>query len=113
MQDYLPYIVSVVCALIAGFTSYAVSRKQAKADLTKIEKQHELDMDKQRELFEMEKEKIQLQHSYQIELVQKEAESSASTEMAKTLLSEFLKNPEIQRQISQGAQNGNRQSKRK
>ena len=36
MENYLPYIVSVVCALISGFTSYAVVRKQSKEDIRKI-----------------------------------------------------------------------------
>ena len=46
MSTYLPYIVSVFCAVIAGFTSYTVARKQAKADIQKLEKQHELDIEK-------------------------------------------------------------------
>ena len=51
METYLPYIVSVICATIAGFASYAVARKQAKADIQKLEKQHELDIEKEREKF--------------------------------------------------------------
>ena len=60
METYLPYIVSVICAAIAGFTSYSVARKQAKADIQKLEKQHELDIEKEREKFAMEKEKMEL-----------------------------------------------------
>ena len=45
MNIYLPYIVSVICAAIAGFASYAVARKQAKADIERLIKQHELDID--------------------------------------------------------------------
>lgn len=40
MSTYLPYIVSVICAAIAGFASYAVARKQAKADMQRLEKQY-------------------------------------------------------------------------
>ena len=47
METYLPYIVSVICAAIAGFTSYAVARKQTKADIQKLEKQYELDIEKE------------------------------------------------------------------
>ena len=36
MQDYLPYIVSVLCALISGISSYAIARKQAKNDIKVI-----------------------------------------------------------------------------
>lgn len=42
MENYLPYIVSVVCALISGFASYAVARKQSRADIKKLEKTYEL-----------------------------------------------------------------------
>ena len=38
MGNYLLYIVSVVCALISGFTSYAVARRQSKEDIRKLEK---------------------------------------------------------------------------
>ena len=48
MNIYLPYIVSVICAAIAGFASYAVARKQAKADIERLIKQHELDIEKER-----------------------------------------------------------------
>ncbi len=64
METYLPYIVSIICAAIAGFTSYAVARKQAKADIQKLEKQHELDIEKEREKFAMEKEKMELEQQH-------------------------------------------------
>lgn len=57
MNTYLPYIVSVVCAVISGISSYAVARKKAKADIARLEKQFELDIEKEREKFAMEKEK--------------------------------------------------------
>ena len=37
MENYLPYIVSVVCALISGFASYAVARKQSREDIKKLD----------------------------------------------------------------------------
>ena len=72
MNAYLPYIVSVLCALIAGVTSYVIARKQSKADIQKLEKQYELDLEKEREKFAMEKEKMELEHKYQLELKEKE-----------------------------------------
>ena len=48
MEDYLPYIVSVVCALISGFTSYAVARRQSKEDVKKLEKTYELDLENEK-----------------------------------------------------------------
>ena len=104
MDTYLPYIVSVICATIAGFASYAVARKQAKADIQKLEKQHELDIEKEREKFAMEKEKMELEHQHQLELLQKEAENS----LGATFISEAMKMPEVRQQVSQGIREGNR-----
>lgn len=57
LQTFLPYIISVLCALISGVASYCVARKQAKSYIKKLEKQFALDLEKERELFKMEKEK--------------------------------------------------------
>ncbi len=101
MNTYLPYIVSVLCAAIAGFASYAVARKQAKADIQRIEKQHELDIEKERELFAMEKEKMEIEHKHQLELAQKEMENNLGASLTSTLLTEAMKMPEVRQQISQ------------
>lgn len=42
MDMYLPYIVSIVCALISGIASYLISRKQMKTDLEKLNTQYKL-----------------------------------------------------------------------
>jgi len=102
MSTYLPYIVSVLCAMIAGFTSYAVARKQTKADLQKLQKQHELDIEKEREKFAMEKEKMEIEHRHQLELREKEFEAQLSS----SLISEALKLPEIRQEISKGIKSG-------
>ena len=57
MDMYLPYIVSIVCALISGIASYLISRKQMKTDLEKLNTQYKLDIEKEREKFLMEKER--------------------------------------------------------
>ena len=49
MENYLPYIVSVVCAMIYGFVSYAVARKKSREDIKKLEKTYELDLEKEKE----------------------------------------------------------------
>ena len=54
MDMYLPYIVSIVCALISGIASYLISRKQMKTDLEKLNTQYKLDIEKEREKFLME-----------------------------------------------------------
>lgn len=47
MHVYLSYFVSVLCAVIAGFSSYAVTRKQANADMQKLQTAHEFDIEKE------------------------------------------------------------------
>ena len=81
MSEYLPYIVSVVCALISGITSYLVARMQTKADMQKLEKQYELDLDKEREKFAMEKDRMELEHKHNLELKQKEMENKLGTDL--------------------------------
>ena len=51
MHVYLSYFVSVLCAVIAGFSSYAVTRKQANADMQKLQTAHEFDIEKEWEKF--------------------------------------------------------------
>lgn len=99
MEVYLPYIVSILCALIAGVTSYAVARKQTRADIQKLEKQYELDLDKEREKFAMEKEKMELEHKHQMELKQKEMENQLGTDVISTMLKEYMRSPAGQAQI--------------
>ena len=111
MKVYLPYIVSVICAAISGFTSYIVTRRQMRAELQKLEKQYELDIEKEREKFAMEKEKMEIEHKYQLELKQKEADNNFNTSATNTILNSVMKMPEIRQQISQGIKNGSRRHK--
>ncbi len=89
------------------------SKKQFKEDIKRLEKQHELDIEKERERFKLEKEKLEIEHNHQIELIQKEAESNTNSEIVKTVITEAMKNPDIQRQISQSTRNGNRRNNRR
>ena len=45
MEIYLPYLASIICALISGFTSYLVARKQMKESLEKLATQYKLDIE--------------------------------------------------------------------
>lgn len=64
MEKYLPYIASIACAIISGISSYIATRRQAESDLHKLMKQHELDIEKEREKFSMEKEKMEIEHKH-------------------------------------------------
>lgn len=102
MDMYLPYIVSIGCALISGITSYLVSRKQMKTDLEKLNTQYKLDIEKERERFSMEKEKMELEHKYELERQQKEFENQLGGNFVNTLITEAMKMPEVRQQITQG-----------
>ncbi|MEA5143133.1 MAG: hypothetical protein VB023_06080 [Oscillibacter sp.] len=101
MNTYLPYIVSIICAAIAGITSYAVARKQAKSDIQKLEKQYSLDIEKEREKFSMEKEKMEIEHRHELEMLQKETENNLGSSLTNTILSEAMKMPEVRQKIAQ------------
>lgn len=98
MEQYLPYIATVLCSLI----SYLAARRQSKADLQRLQKQHELDIEKERELFAMEKEKLELTHKFQLELKDKELESQLGANVTSALFTEVMKMPEMRQQIAQG-----------
>lgn len=104
MEKYLPYIVSVVCSVIAGLSSYIVSRRQFKADMKRLEKQYELDLEKEREKFKMEKERMELEQKHQLELKQKEFEVQLGSEFVSTMTKEYFRTPAGQAQMRNAAQ---------
>ena len=99
MEEYLPYIVTVLCSLISGIASYSASRRQSKADLEKLQKQHELDIEKEREMFAMQKERMELEHRHQLELKQKEMENQLGTDLISTMAKEYMRSPAGQAQM--------------
>lgn len=107
----MPYIVTIICTLISGFGSYFAARRQSKADMQKLEKQHVLDIEKEREKFAMEKEKMELEHKHQLELMQKESENALGTSLTSTLITEAMLLPEVRQQLSQGVRKGNKKKK--
>ncbi len=102
MQEYLPYIVSVLCAMISGISSYIIARKQAKNDIKAIVKQHEVNLEALERKHQMELEKLNLEHIHQLELQKKDFEANFSA----SLFTEAMKMPEIRQQISQGIKKG-------
>lgn len=104
MKDYLPYIVSVLCAVISGISSYAIARKQAKNDINAITKQHEVDLEALERKHKLELEKLDLEHAHQLELQEKDFEAKLSA----SLITEAMKMPEVRQKISQGIKRGKR-----
>ena len=99
MESFLPYIATVACSLISGFASYFAARRQSKADLEKLQKQHELDIEKEHEKFAMEKEKMELEHRHQLELKQKEMENQLGTDLISAVAKEYMRSPEGRAQM--------------
>lgn len=99
MKEYLPYIVTVLCALISGFASYFAARKQSKTDLQKIQKQFEVDIEKEREKFAIEKEKMKIEHEYQLALKDKEMQNQLATALVSTTAKEYMRSPAGQAQM--------------
>ena len=99
MEQYLPYIVTFLCSVISGIASYSASRRQAKADLEKIQKQHELDIEKERTMFAMQKERMELEHKHQLEMKQKETENQLGTDLISTMAKEYMRSPAGQAQM--------------
>ena len=99
MEIYLPYIASVICAIISGIASYMAARSQSKTDLQQLTKQHELDIEKEREKFAMEKEKLEIEHKHQLELKQKEMENQLGTDFIATMTKEYMRSPEGRAQL--------------
>ena len=89
----MPYIVTVLCSLISGFASYLTSRRQSKSDIQELVKKHELDIEKEREKFAMEKEKMEINHRQQLELKQKEMENQLGTDLIATMAKEYVRSP--------------------
>ncbi len=104
-MEYMPYFVSVLCALISGIVTNSVTRKQTKTEIDKLIKQHEFDLENMRENFKHQQEIKELEHKHQLEIQRNEFENKLGSDVMNTIIGEAMKNPEVQRQISQGMSN--------
>ena len=115
MQTVLPYIVSIIVALISGLASYAAARRSTKGelealkeankhDLNKLMEQHKVDIDSLERKHIMDIEKLNLEHAHQMELQEKES----GIRIGETILSEAMKIPEVRQEISKGLNGKNR-----
>lgn len=111
MEQYLSYAVSIICALISGIVTYAVSRRQTKNEIEKLIKQHELDMESLREKNQMELEKMNIEHRHELELKEKEFEQKLSSDFMNNMMSEVMKYPEIKGQIISGMSKSSRKKR--
>jgi ActR/RegA family two-component response regulator len=79
MQIFLPYIITVLVAIITGYISYATATKKSKtglealrmsnqAEIEKLMSQHKLDLEALERKHEMGIEKMNLEHGHKLEL---------------------------------------------
>lgn len=108
IKEIMPYVVSILGALIAAISSVMISRKETKGEIDKLIKQHELDLETEREKHKYELEKKEIEHKHQLELMQKEMENKLGADMMNTIMSEAMKMPEVRSQITQGIKKGKR-----
>ena len=90
MEEYLPYIVTVLCSLISGFGSYFAARRQAKTEIQKLQKQHDLDLEAERERFKMEKEKMELEHKQEMERLKVQADGQVGGNLLGSVMQAFM-----------------------
>ena len=112
MEVYMPYIVSILCAVIAAISSILVSKKQTRGEIEKLVKQHELNLEAEKQKFQHELEMQELEHRHQLEIIQKESENKLGTDMMNAVVIEAMKMSEIRQQISQGVQNSGKKKRR-
>lgn len=112
IKEYLPYIVSVVVALISGIGSYIAAAKKCHSDMNALKEsnaheikrlmeQHKLDIDSLEREHKMEMEKLELEHKHQLEMKDKEMETSMGSSIINTMMDAAMKTPGAQQAMSE------------
>ena len=112
MKEFLPYIVSVLVAIITGFASYLAASKKCRTDLKAIQEsntheinrlmeQHKLDIDSLERKHQMEIEKMELEHRHQLELKDKELENALGGTVISSMMDAAMKTPEARQAMGQ------------
>ena len=108
LMTFMPYITSIVCAVVSGIVTSSVCKKQTRSEIEKLVRQHELNLESQKIQYEHEIDKLNIEHKHQLELKAKEFENKINSDMLNTIIGEAMKNQEIQKMISQGVNKGKR-----
>ena len=101
----MPYIASIVSALIATLSSVFISRRETKTEIEKLIKQHEFDLETEREQHKHELEKQDLEHKHELDLIKIETENKVGSDVINTMITEAMKLPETRKQMSQVIRN--------
>lgn len=112
IKEYLPYIVSVLVAIIAGLASYLAAARKCRADMkvlkesntheiNRLMEQHRLDIDSLERQHKLEIEKMEIEHKHQLELKSKDAENAMNSELLNTMVSAAMQMPEARQMMGQ------------
>jgi len=112
IKEYLPYIVSVLVAIISGLASYLAAARKCKADMKVLKEsniheinclmeQHKMDIDSLERQHKLEIEMMELKHKHQLELRSKEAENAMGSELLSTMVGAAMQTPEARQAIGQ------------
>lgn len=116
MNTYLPYIVSVVVAIISGVFSYMQASRKCRTEIDSLKEsnrheierlmqQHKLDIESLERKHELEIEKMELEHKHQLELSQKQAENDLGTNLLNSMVQTAMKTPEARKAMGQAFHN--------
>lgn len=114
MTEYMPYIVSIIIAIITGLLSYLTAVRKAgseavshmktlqesnKHDIEKLMQQHRLDLESLERKHQMEMEKLEAEHKHQTGLKDKEVAANLGSSLLGPLLSSAMNMPGVQEKL--------------
>ena len=116
MKEYLPYIVSILVAIITGLMSYLAAAKSCRTELKSLQEsnkheinrlmeQHKLDIDSLERKHRMEIEKMELEHRHQLELKENEMKNAIGGQLLSSMMDVAMRTPEAKQAMGQAIKN--------
>lgn len=106
MKEYLPYLVSIITAVISAFVSITVCKKQTKVEIEKIKEQSKANIDLEREKLQLEKEKMELEHKLELEKIHAKNDDEFASGLTNQLFEMAMQLPEFKEQFAKGVRDG-------
>lgn len=106
MKEYMPYLVSILTALISAVVSISVCKKQTKTEIEKIKEQAKANIEIEREKLQLEKEKMELEHKLEIEKIHAQNDDAFASGLTDKLFDMVLQNSDVQEQLAIGIKQG-------
>ena len=106
MKEYMPYLVSILSALISAVVSISICKKQTKTEIEKIKEQSKANIELEREKLQLEKEKIELEHKLEIEKIHAQNDDVFASGLTNQLFEMVMQNPDVQEQFAKGIKQG-------